>query len=1456
MGTPQYPNTLVSATLSRQWKADELWEALYKAKYNCPVWDHAKGLIINNRGFSFEILIEDDDAKANVLAKGLELGGETVMLRPYKAVFATLRNVPLEATKTDVLNVVRNLGWAVSGPLPLTKVSPQYEYRPGDNREVLTGRWVCMLEKHPVLQKDSNGNTLFRARAFGGRMISFFISFDRPPRVARDVPPRNGTGSRPLVNGTPPQAKFSAPLPVPDQPIPPDNGEGLHAKAAATDTGEPKGPRPMAAKTANTASAPLSPTATAPNDVTEEQREHMGTTKHDGQAKLDSPKATPKTTPQSCKVAVNSSNNEDISESLPHASNLPDQQNCEPPPVGDETPATPSSGDQERADSSRKKKQKKKKRKKQQEGFLTERPGTANQPLKDKKDLTSPHHALTDSAIKTTQLVFKYTQTKCALKFYKMVLSKLTESTRYPQANYPPPDMRPVTGKKAQALKGSWYEAHVRVPDTAAKQLLRRGLFDKEKITVTPASSPREKQPEYGLIIPHLPLSTTKTQILATLQEEFGVETGLMDHCDLTIIESGTSKTYRFHAPKPVLHKFLDRYVTMDGQRYTIQAACNRDGPARQNPTPPAAVDDNGPQSTDDDQLVEMEIDRAPQQTVVATSQEIIPITVVNSSTQVNYSITIESPKLAECYSNSEWLKTPAEDRLGLLEPEVKSNFALGALKIRSNDNDVEATGNEAPGLGTQNHGQPEKVDDSATPYPATHPSGSRESLYDQENQPDTAAEPSALAHTGNGDLGVKGRQELDPQEEVPLAEPPSLIEAEPVVDPAKGMEQTADPSNLTRENEALKDQHVCSSQVASDITLKDPQNPQEGQLDRSPPQTGPLQAAEVIEFMTEPELGLDQTASSQSPLPPTYPSGLLGVEEDPVEEIDLGLSRVLSDPSRINLVQYSPSSTSQDTENQDDPPAELPVPDCNCNESNDTEERQALHPREEGPQAEPPSLSWAEPVVDPAKGVDQTAAPLGRIVSGSDPQKLQGRQEVNPDTNPSQTESPLAVELIESAVEPIHGLDQTAAQPHLDKGENRSPEEGIKLSLVEHSDSDSTAEEKAASSAAAPQKSAPLQHQKGADVIASACDPRLVADEHPAAQKMGEASAAPPEIDNTKSRPDKGYMAIVSGHSVHPQEDGLQTASAATRPGTKSVVDPAEGVEQTASHSPHNPEAEHFEENDNLSLEASGSLLQPNSVGKNIARSETDIDSESGSEMEEGEALHTAQWPQARQKRSRGKASDDSGTTKRKLRKTPNVSLKPRSTNIEHLQTSGDVVRLIENSHTRYRTHEKSQADDLLTQIGLTSNPASVASKWQARGGKLHPKLLLEQLICNNFSFNAITSDESHPVTSYDLIQAAAHLLYNLVGSTEVMVDKWKSASLPLPKPVGVLWRKLCKGNLTHNFPPEKLAQVVREVTGRQLDLDAFKSIVKAVSLDTLRHRMQKHTSKTGKTGSSSKRK
>ena len=227
--TPEYPNTLVSGTLSRPWRSDEVWRELWRTQYNSPIWEHAKGIIVNNRGLRIEILIEDNEAKSHLLSNGLALGTETVMFKPYRGVFAILRNVPLEATRADVLDTIQHMGWTVSGVLPHTRVSQQLEFRPGDNREMLTGRWVCMLDQSPPLSRDTSGRKIYRARAFGGRWISFAIAHHRPPSTVRpqadnspEQPPQNGILCRQVPdNERLPHEERLRPPPPPDHPIGP-----------------------------------------------------------------------------------------------------------------------------------------------------------------------------------------------------------------------------------------------------------------------------------------------------------------------------------------------------------------------------------------------------------------------------------------------------------------------------------------------------------------------------------------------------------------------------------------------------------------------------------------------------------------------------------------------------------------------------------------------------------------------------------------------------------------------------------------------------------------------------------------------------------------------------------------------------------------------------------------------------------------------------------------------------------------------------------------------------------------------------------------------------------------------------------------------------------------------------------------------------------------------------------
>ena len=239
IGTPEYPNTLVSGALSRPWRTDQIWQELWKTQYNTPIWEHAKGLIVNNKGLAIEILIEDNDAKAHLLANGLVLGSETVMFRPYKGVFAVLRNVPLEATKDDVLGVIKGMGWTISSILPHTRISQQLEYRPGDNRKMLTGRWVCMIDVYPKLSKDTSGRSIFRTRAFGGRWISFTIAFTRPPPVIQPRPDDDtltGIDVRHIPEDE--QQPHRGILPPPHAPAPPTYAAAVSGDAApGGDTG-------------------------------------------------------------------------------------------------------------------------------------------------------------------------------------------------------------------------------------------------------------------------------------------------------------------------------------------------------------------------------------------------------------------------------------------------------------------------------------------------------------------------------------------------------------------------------------------------------------------------------------------------------------------------------------------------------------------------------------------------------------------------------------------------------------------------------------------------------------------------------------------------------------------------------------------------------------------------------------------------------------------------------------------------------------------------------------------------------------------------------------------------------------------------------------------------------------------------------------------------------------------
>ena len=171
--TPTYTNTLVSGELAHSWKKDDVLENIYQNEK--ATYDSINGMQVNNKGRVIEIVVNSDAIKTKLLSVGLHLGNETVLFRPYNGVFALIKNVPLEASKKEVIELAYSLKWEISGPLPESKVNPQYDIL-RDGRKIITGRWVCMLDKYPQLRKNSNGNYDFTVKAFGGRIMAFTIS--------------------------------------------------------------------------------------------------------------------------------------------------------------------------------------------------------------------------------------------------------------------------------------------------------------------------------------------------------------------------------------------------------------------------------------------------------------------------------------------------------------------------------------------------------------------------------------------------------------------------------------------------------------------------------------------------------------------------------------------------------------------------------------------------------------------------------------------------------------------------------------------------------------------------------------------------------------------------------------------------------------------------------------------------------------------------------------------------------------------------------------------------------------------------------------------------------------------------------------------------------------------------------------------------------------------------------
>ena len=177
--TPTFTCTLVSAELSTAWTEHSVMQNVQQQD---PELSKAiSGVQLNNQGRNIEFLITSPNDRERLLSKGLKFGNETIMFRPYNGVFALLKNVPLEINREGVLQLVQSLGWQINGPSPASRICPQHSIL-RDGRAILSGRWTCMLDKFPDIPKDGSGARQFYTKAYGGRKITYNVSFQRYPQ--------------------------------------------------------------------------------------------------------------------------------------------------------------------------------------------------------------------------------------------------------------------------------------------------------------------------------------------------------------------------------------------------------------------------------------------------------------------------------------------------------------------------------------------------------------------------------------------------------------------------------------------------------------------------------------------------------------------------------------------------------------------------------------------------------------------------------------------------------------------------------------------------------------------------------------------------------------------------------------------------------------------------------------------------------------------------------------------------------------------------------------------------------------------------------------------------------------------------------------------------------------------------------------------------------------------------
>ena len=511
--TPTFNSTLVSGELCKAWTEHTVMESV--EQQNPDLFKMISGVELNNKGKIIEFLIECPLARSNLLSNGLTFGSETVMFRPYNGVFALLKNVPLEVNKDGVLQLTKLLNWHIDGPSPTSRIAPQYNIL-RDGRAILSGRWTCMLDRFPAIPTAADGTKTFFIKAYGGRKISFSISFTRFPKEKVLMQDPNNYTVQPSAF--------------------PSTMSSNHQQQTENTTGEAsQGPKIQKDKTPEKTKATGHLTTPAPKNTETPTKEQAASKSPPSSSESSSSSPVQKKKLKKKKKISSKEPEEKVSLSSPSNKNnkhpsVTSKSQVKPPHPG-KPPTPPSMPDPFE--------------------FISECEFSDDEPV-----------TLQDFPSYSTKIqVYGFTDST-------KLLDNLNIKHLYEPSNYPKPEFTRFKNSKTDT-------AFIHLPKEVANDLLlKSGLeFNGEKLRIARHTHKNIKHHLVGLTIKHLPLDITYDDIIQALHFRYErSDFNKMTYLTLQYNEELQSNTFAYQVPFQQF-EWLAKTLTINGESYSVSVA-------------------------------------------------------------------------------------------------------------------------------------------------------------------------------------------------------------------------------------------------------------------------------------------------------------------------------------------------------------------------------------------------------------------------------------------------------------------------------------------------------------------------------------------------------------------------------------------------------------------------------------------------------------------------------------------------------------------------------------------------------------------------------------------------------------------------------------------------------------------------------------------------------------------